>query len=87
MLPLTTVLSISLLYTNVLRRKKVKTEEIKVWNDETVSQLQDCFDCTDWTVFMDSASSIDELAGSVCCYISFCEDSVIPKKACKSVCK
>ena len=63
-----------------LKRGKVKTREIKDWNDESVSKLQGCFDCTDWNVFKDSASDIDELTDTVCCYISFCEESAIPTK-------
>jgi len=58
----------------------VKTREIKVWSEDAVSKLQGCFDCTDWSVFKDSASDIDEVTDTVCSYITFCEDSVIPKK-------
>lgn len=35
------------------------------------------------SVFKDSASDIDELTVSVCSYISFCEDTVIPERPVK----
>ena len=46
----------------------------------SVSRFQGCFECTDWTLFMDSALNMDEWTDTVCSYISFCEDSVVPKK-------
>ena len=64
----------------MLKRGEVKTREIEIWDDESVLKLQGCFDCNDWSVFIDSASDIDEMVDSVCCYISFCVDSVIPSK-------
>ena len=67
-------------YRPMLKRGEVKTREIEIWDDESVLKLQGCFDCTDWSVFIDSASDIYEMVDSVCCYISFCVDSVIPSK-------
>lgn len=67
-------------YRPMLKRGEVKTREIETWEDESVLKLQGCFNCTDWSVFIDSASDIDELVDAVCCYISFCVDFIIPKK-------
>ena len=67
-------------YKPMLKREKVKTKEVKVWSEDAVSKLQRCFDWSDWTVFEDSAKDIDELTDTVCSYITFCEDIVIPKK-------
>ena len=35
-------------------------------------------DCTDWDVFADSASDINELTESVCGYAEFCVQHAIP---------
>ena len=51
-----------------LKRGKVKTREIKDWKDESGSQIQGCFECTDWNVFKDSASDIDELTDTILLY-------------------
>ena len=69
----------------MLKRGEVKTRDIEIWDDESVLKLQGCFDCTELvSVFIDSASDIDELVDFVC-YISFCV--CYSQKACKSVCK
>ena len=39
-----------------------------------------CFDCTDWTVFVECFSDVCKLTDTVSDYISFCEDCVIPRK-------
>ena len=36
-------------------------------------RLRDCFDCTDWQVFIDSCENLDELTNHVSAYINFCE--------------
>lgn len=64
-------------YTSVLRREKPVRKQVKVWSEDSSSALQACFECTDWTVFQDSCSDIDELTDVVCSYISFCKDSVL----------
>lgn len=38
-------------YKTVLKREKTKTRGIKVWTDESVLCLQDCFNCTNWDIF------------------------------------
>ena len=40
-------------------------------------------DCTDWDVFADSASDINELTESVCGYVEFCVEHAIPQKIAK----
>ena len=53
------------------------------WNTDTAERLQSCLDCTDWSVFMDSADSLDEAADTITAYIRFCVDSLIPSKKVK----
>ena len=45
--------------------------------------LKGCFLCTDWSVFMEMATDVSELADTVCSYISFCVECVIPRKSVK----
>ena len=59
-------------YKTVLRREKVRSRQVMLWNEESSLALQGCFDCTDWSVFTDSSDDIDELTDVECCYISFC---------------
>lgn len=54
-----------------------------MWNEDSSLALQGCFECTDWTVFQDSCSDINELTDVVCSYISFCKDFVLPTREVK----
>ncbi|KAK0141921.1 hypothetical protein N1851_020392 [Merluccius polli] len=44
---------------------------------------QGCYECTDWEMFKESCLNIDVLTDVVSCYVSFCEDNVIPEKTVK----
>ena len=46
-------------------------------------RLVDCFDCTDWQVFIDSCTNISELNDHVTDYIKFCEMNCQTKKTVK----
>lgn len=37
-------------YKTVLRREKIQTKDVKVWTEDEVLCLQECYDCTDWNV-------------------------------------
>ncbi|GFR81465.1 reverse transcriptase [Elysia marginata] len=67
-------------YRTVLKKSKVDKQVVSVWNVENTEMLQDCFACTDWTVFEDSCTNIDELTKSITEYIKFCENVTIKKK-------
>ncbi|KAG7458317.1 RNA-directed DNA polymerase from transposon BS, partial [Solea senegalensis] len=56
----------------------VKT--VKRWTTESKLELQACFDCTDWSVFVAAATDLDELTDTVTCYTRFCEDMCVPTK-------
>lgn len=49
-----------------------------MWPEGASEQLQDCFSCTDWTIFEDD--NIDTYTSSVLCYIKCCRDNVITMK-------
>ena len=70
-------------YCTALQRGKTVTKRVKVRTDESKLSLQGCYECTDWEMFKQSCSNIDVLADVVSCYVSFCEDNVIPEKTVK----
>ena len=46
-------------------RPKIQTEQVvkkhvKVWSSDSVEQLQDCSDCTDWDMFLDTCDNIHD---------------------------
>lgn len=67
------------------RIKSVKPTEktVKVWSTDSIEKLRGCFECTDWSVFEDTATNIDELTGVITDYTNFCVDTVIPCKTVK----
>ena len=73
-------------YCTALQRGKTVTKRVKVRTDESKLSLQGCYECTDWEMFKQSCPNIDVLADVVSCYVSFCEDNVIPEKTVKVYC-
>ena len=67
------------IYKCVLKRAKCVKRQVKVWTEDSVARLQDCFDSTNWDVFWDSCDSLDELTDVVTSYVSFCVDTVMKK--------
>ena len=51
-------------YKPKLKREPPVVTEVKCWSAERESGLQDCFDITDWSVFKDYATDLDEYADS-----------------------
>jgi hypothetical protein len=56
---------------------------VKVWSDDNVQQLQGCYECTDWDMFIESSNSVDKATDVISSYITFCEDTIIQKKEVK----
>ncbi|CAI5677546.1 unnamed protein product [Oreochromis niloticus] len=71
-------------YRSVIRREKACVKRTNVWTKDSCVALQGCFDCTDWSLFQESTSDLDELTDVVCSYISFCKDSVVPVREFKT---
>ncbi|XP_039471857.1 uncharacterized protein LOC120441345 [Oreochromis aureus] len=67
-------------YRQKLKRAKPVVKTVKKWTNAAKQELQDCFDCTDWTVFEAVSDNLDELTDTVTSYISFCEDVCVPTK-------
>ena len=58
-------------------------QQYQVWTDEAAVSLQDCFENTDWGVFNESGTDLEEYTSSVLAYIQFCTDAVLPTKSIK----
>ena len=54
-----------------------------MWNGNSITRLQGCFDCTNWNVFRDSCDTLDEFTDVVTRYVSFCVDTVTPGQKCE----
>ncbi|GFR67864.1 endonuclease domain of the non-LTR retrotransposon LINE-1 [Elysia marginata] len=65
-------------YTPMRHRKQPKQKTVLVRTPEIWDELRASFDCTDWNVFMNSTADVSELADTVCAYIKFCIDCVVP---------
>lgn len=72
------ILSVSV-YERLLKKEKYLQKSVKIWNKDSITVLQGCFDCTIWEIF--DTSDINEYVASVSVYINFCVDSVIPTKS------
>lgn len=70
-------------YRPLVQRQKPRVINIEQWSPEVVNVLQGSLDCTDWDVFIDNTSSLDELTDTVTEYIKFCKDTVVPTKKVK----
>ncbi len=67
-------------YRTVLKQGKVQNRRVKVWDDNACLTLQGCLEATDWDMFKESSTDIDELTDVVSSWVSYCENSVIPEK-------
>lgn len=65
-------------YRPLICRTKPTVKTVQVWNEESSSRLQDCFENTDWDLF--ASTDLEEYSSSVLAYIAFCTDSVLTTK-------
>ena len=56
---------------------------MRVRSPECVSELQGCFDCTDWDVLIGASESVNKVTDVISSYINFCENMLIPTKMVK----
>ena len=61
-------------YLPVLKWSKPIKKCVRVLDESRLSGLQDCFDCTDWSVFVQSCENVDQLNDFVTDYRNFCVD-------------
>ncbi|KAK3532935.1 hypothetical protein QTP70_003799 [Hemibagrus guttatus] len=69
-------------YRPLICRTQPSFKTVQVWSEESTSQLQDCFENTDWELFIQSAD-LEEYSSSVLAYITFCTDTVLTTKTIK----
>lgn len=67
-------------YRQKLKSVKSVVNTVKRWTSKAKDTLQAGFVCTDWSVFEQATTDLDELADTVTSYASFCEDMCIPTK-------
>ena len=56
---------------------------VLAWTPEVWDTLRGEFDTTDWSMFVNTAQDVNELAETVCSYINFCVDTTVPRKTIK----
>lgn len=59
------------------------TRQVKVWSEEASLALHGCLDCTLCEEFVQSSRDIDELTEEVSSWVTYYEDTVIPKQIVK----
>lgn len=67
-------------YRQRLKTVKPVTKTVRRWTSEATEALRGCLETTDWSVFKESSSSLDEYADTVTSYVAFCENSCVPIK-------
>ncbi|ELT90693.1 hypothetical protein CAPTEDRAFT_211531 [Capitella teleta] len=70
-------------YIRKLERQKPMIKTIRQWTEDTAEQLGGCFACTDWNIFEDTTTNINEYTNVITDYIKFCEETIIPTKEIK----
>ena len=70
-------------YKQKLKRSRPVTKQRYAWTDDSTEELRAAFDCTDWDLLFNSASSLDEATDAITSYVKFCVDTIIPRKTFK----
>ena len=70
-------------YKQKLKTSKPIVKTVKCWSNDNKDLLRGCFDCTDWSVFCDTTTDLNEAVDTVNDYIKFCVDMLIPEKQVK----
>ena len=70
-------------YRQQLKRDKITVRSVSQWSVEATERLRGCCVCTDWDLFLNESTDLDECAEVTLDYIKFCEDLCIPKKVVK----
>ena len=67
-------------YIQESKKSKPTTSVVTVWSQSSMCTLQNCFDITDWRVFRDLWTDLDEFTTTVSAYIRFCCNVCLPTK-------
>ncbi|GFR65895.1 hypothetical protein ElyMa_000214000 [Elysia marginata] len=78
------MVSLSPKYRPLVQREPPIKDTVMAWSKDTWDTLRDAFERTDWSVFNNTAQNVNEVAETVCSYIKFCVNNIVPKKTIKS---
>ena len=67
-------------YKQKLKRENPSKKVVQCWSEESDDLLRDCLESVDWSVFKNSATSLNEYATTVIDLISRCVEDSVPKK-------
>ena len=70
-------------YKPLLKRGKIVTSEVEMWTDNAVEKLKGALESTDWNVFNNSTTDLDERVDVISSYILYLKDLIIPTKCVK----
>ena len=70
-------------YRPKIQSDPIVKKSVKVWTPESEEQLRGCFECTEWSMLVDSCDSVSDAANVASSYVTFCEDMLIPSKTVK----
>ena len=65
-------------YKQKLKQEVPVIRSIRKWSDDTDATLQDCFASTNWNMFRDSSTGIEEFTTSVIGFINKYIEDVVP---------
>ena len=78
------MIHMSPIYERKLKQTKPKMTNKTLMDDNSMEQLNSCFDSTDWDMFIaDADGDVNELVEVVTSYITFCSESIFPTKTVK----
>ena len=63
----------------VVQRLQKIVKTVKSWSAESIDCLRG-FDCTDWQMFYDSTSDLNDLADVISSYVTHSDNILIPAK-------
>lgn len=67
-------------YRPILRKTKPVVKTVLRWDPEAIEKMRGCMDCTDWDMFKEACTDIDELTDTISGYINFCSNIVLYPK-------
>ena len=68
------------LYKQKSKCSKPAIRSVKTWSHEAMETLNGCFECTDWSVFLEDGGTLDEAMDVIPSYIKFCTDVCLETK-------
>ncbi|XP_078000927.1 uncharacterized protein LOC144453491 [Glandiceps talaboti] len=70
-------------YRPIVQREPVKTISIQHWTPDVIQDLRESLQCTNWDMFVNTITSVNELVETIGAYINFCIETVVPTKIVK----